>query len=339
MRSVAGLSETSTMRASPPASIWVRAGPCACPAPSARARGRNGFARQQCAGGGSDVGLSHQAFAHQEGRHADLGEPREIGGRKDAALADHQPVARNQRRQRLAGRKRGLEGAQVAVVDADHRRPQFQGAIELGTIMDLDQHVHAVGRTRVLDILRRGIVERGHDDQDAIGAMRARFRHLIGVEHEILAQHGQIGGGARGHHEIEMTLEGGGIGQHREAGRAAGFIGLRKDGRIEIGADQPLGGRGLLHLRDQRVVAARVLALDRTDEAARRGCSLGACLDLGERLRALGGGDLLALVGLDPGEDIRHRVTPSRWRPRRDASAAPRPRRCRAIWCRARRLP
>ena len=38
---------------------------------------------------------------------------------------------------------------------------------------------------------RAGIVDRGHDDEDAIGAVGARFRHLIGVVHEILAQHRQ----------------------------------------------------------------------------------------------------------------------------------------------------
>ena len=39
--------------------------------------------------------------------------------------------------------------------------------------------------------LRRGVVERRHDDQDAVGAHRARFRDLIGLEHEILAQRRQ----------------------------------------------------------------------------------------------------------------------------------------------------
>ena len=70
--------------------------------------------------------------------------------------------------------------------------------------------------------------------------MGARFRHLIGVEHEILAQHRQRGRRARRHHEIEMALERGRVGQHRQAGRAAGLIGPRQRRRIEIGADQAL---------------------------------------------------------------------------------------------------
>src|SRR5581483_7055292 len=50
-----------------------------------------------------------------------------------------------------------------------------------------------------------------------------------------------------------------------------------------------------------------MLGLDRANKAARRRGCLGAGLDLGRRMRAFGGGDLLALVRLDPGQDIRHR--------------------------------
>ena len=254
-----------------------------------------------------DIGLPHQAFADQEGRHADAFEPRKIRGRKNAALADHQAISGDQRRQRLAGRKRGLEGAQIAVVDADHRRTKFQRAIELGAVVDFDQHVHAVRDRGVLDVLCRAVVERRHDDQDAVGAVGAGFRHLIGVEHEILAQHRQIGRRARRHHEIEMALERRRVRQHGEARRAAGLIGFCQRRRIEIGADQTLGGRRLLDLGDQRIVAAGELVLDRAHKAARRRRGLRQRFDARERMRALGRGDLLALVGLDLGQDIGHR--------------------------------
>src|SRR3954452_19489025 len=208
-RSLAGLSDTSTIRASPEAPIWVRAGPVlvldwvldsdlagfvavGLRAMSARARrARRRLARQQCARRSGNIGLPHQALADQEGRHADALEPGEIGGREDAALADHQPVAGDQRRQCFAGRKRGFEGAQIAIVDADHRRTQLQRAVKLGAVVDLDQHVHAVGDGGILELFCRGIIECRHDDQDAVGAMCAGLRHLIGVEHEILAQHRQ----------------------------------------------------------------------------------------------------------------------------------------------------
>jgi hypothetical protein len=58
------------------------------------------------------------------------------------------------------------------------------------------------------------IVERRHDDQDAVGAMGAGLDHLIGIEHEILPQHRQVRRRARRHHEIEMALERRRIRQH-----------------------------------------------------------------------------------------------------------------------------
>jgi hypothetical protein len=41
------------------------------------------------------------------------------------------------------------------------------------------------------------IVECSHDDQDAIAPQARASMHLIGVEHEILAQHRQGASGAR----------------------------------------------------------------------------------------------------------------------------------------------
>ena len=47
----------------------------------------------------------------------------DVGAAQDAALGDQQPVGRHARQQRQRGVERDLEGAQVAVVDADQRRP------------------------------------------------------------------------------------------------------------------------------------------------------------------------------------------------------------------------
>ena len=177
--------------------------------------------------------------------------------------------------------------------------------------MDFDQHVHAKRNRRVLEIAGGGVVECVHDDQDAVGAMGAGFHHLIGIEQKVLAQHRQIRCRARRHHEVEMALERGRVGQHREARRAAGLIGLGQRRRIEIGANEPLRRRGLFHLGDQRVVAARKLVADRAQKTARRRGRLGAGFDLGQRMRPLGRGDFLALVGLDLGQDIGHLWRPS----------------------------
>src|ERR1700752_277920 len=162
-RSVAGFAETSTIRASPLLSIWVSEAPVLggfFGIALARSGGARCFAAgQQRPRRRGHIGLPHQAFADQEGRHAHASQPRQVCRREDAALADHQPVARNQRRQRLAGFQRGLEGAEIAVVYADHRRSQLQRAIEFGTVVDLKQHVHPVCDCGVLDVNSGGIVE------------------------------------------------------------------------------------------------------------------------------------------------------------------------------------
>ena len=82
--SVAGFSETSTIRASPLAPRWesffrgARHGRAANPP----RWGGGGGAREQRARRRRDVGLPHQAFADQERRDSGLGEPGEIGGAK-----------------------------------------------------------------------------------------------------------------------------------------------------------------------------------------------------------------------------------------------------------------
>src|SRR3954469_8364746 len=110
VRWVAGLADTSTIRASPAASMWVRAESALedfledfCAIVLARAgRARRFGPRPQSAGRSGNVGLPHQALADQERRHADPLQPRQIGRREDAAFADHQAIGGDQRRQRLA---------------------------------------------------------------------------------------------------------------------------------------------------------------------------------------------------------------------------------------------
>src|SRR5450830_1360786 len=286
-RSVALLAETSTMRASPRWSIWVSSALASNGAGFAFFFGRRATmflpramtllrrsatrrAREQCAGRRGDVGLPHQAFADQERRDADAREPGQIGRRIETAFGDDDALAWNIRRQPLAHGQRSLEAAQVAIVDADETRAQPERARKLLLVVHFHQHVHAIGEGRILDRLRRRIVNRRHDDQDAIGAERARFHHLIGLVDEILAQSGQRGGVARCAQEFRLALERRRIGEHGQTGGAAGFIGLGELRRIEIGADQALRRARLLDLGDQRVGAARNAALDRAHETARR---------------------------------------------------------------------
>ena len=124
--------------------------------------------------------------------------------------------------------------------------------------------------------------------------------------------------------EFRPALERGRVGEHRQAGRAAGLIGPGQRRRIEIGADQALRRARLLDLGDQRVVAAGDAALDRARRsraAARR--ALASASSVGERARALGGGDLLALVGFDLARECRVMLASARSTPRSAGRARP----------------
>ena len=118
--------------------------------------------------------------------------------------------------------------------------------VKLVLVVDFDQHVHAERKRRRLELGRAGIVDRRHDDEDAVGAGSARFGHLVGVVHEILAQHRQRAGRARRAQMIERALERRRVGQHRQAGRAAGLIGGRQRRRIEIARISPFDGLAFL---------------------------------------------------------------------------------------------
>ena len=186
-RSVTSLSLTSTMRALPSASIWVSramAQPSAARAPGVSGAEQRRRRRRH-------VGLAHQRFADQEAADAERRHAREIGRRVEPALADDRRAVRRQRREALGGREIDRERLEVAVVDAEQRGVERERAGELRLVVDLDQRVHAERRCRRRELGRLTVAEGGHDEQDAVRAERARLRYLIGVEHEVLAQHGQ----------------------------------------------------------------------------------------------------------------------------------------------------
>ena len=107
----------------------------------------------------------------------DRGEAGEIRRREDAALADEDAIrAESSCASRSRGRERRLERLQVTVVDADEPRFQAQRAFKLGLVVHLDQHVHAERARRRFELGGAAVIDRRHDDQDAIGAGGARFR-------------------------------------------------------------------------------------------------------------------------------------------------------------------
>ena len=194
---------------------------------------------------------------------------------------------------------------QVAVVDADHAGFQSRRAVQLGPVVYFDQHVHAKGLRRRLQLAGLRVGHRGHDDQDAVGLQRPRLGHLPGVVEEILAQAGQVGRVMCGGQIGIVALETGGIGQHRQAGGPPGLIGAGQRGRVEIGADQTLGGAGFLDLGNQ-AIAGQGGGAQGLFKPARGGGGGGGGVKVGQRPRGLARGNFGQLVGLDAVEDGGH---------------------------------
>src|SRR6516225_437854 len=303
LRSLGVFADTSAMRASPPRPRWLSLD---ARATASRRRADPALFANERTRRGLDVAFAHDAFADEQGRNADRRQVLEIGGRKDSAFAHDNAARRDPRRQSLAGGERRLEGLEIAVVDADQPRAQAQRAFELVFVVDLQQDVHAERLRGALEILCRAVIERRHDDQDAISPPRPRLSYLIDVVHEILAQDRKLGRGASGDEVFGLALERGRIGEYREASRTPPLVGARQCSCVEISADQAFRGARLLDLGDQGIVAGGERLGDGGDESAWGRSRSGGGLDGGEGTGALGSRDLFALVGLDAGENVRH---------------------------------
>ncbi len=259
--------------------------------------------RSRCA----RIRRAHQALADQEGVHAVGAHRCHVLGRADAALGHHDTVGRDAIEQRVGGVQRDLEAVQVAVVDPDQPPGYRERHLELGGVVHLDQHVQAeLGRQRRQVRHVRGRVGKGRgDQQDAVGTQRARLHDLVGIDGEILAQHRQRDRGARRLQVRIRPLEEIDVGQHRKAGRAALLVGSRQRGRIEIGPDQALAGRGLLDLGDHRVAPGGDARGQRIGKAAHRRGVTRHGAQLREAARAAALGDFLVLALQDPQQDRR----------------------------------
>ncbi len=149
------------------------------------------------------------------------------------------------------------EGLEVAVVDADERRVEDKRAGKLGLVMHLGENAHAEIARGASQIARRRVVDRRHDDEDAVGAPRPGLEHLIGVHHKVLAQRRKLCRLTRRRQIFRAPLEGRRIGEHRETGGAPCRVGARQARRIEISPDQAFRWACLLDLGDERKVAGR----------------------------------------------------------------------------------
>ena len=145
----------------------------------------------------------------------------------------------------------GDEPRQVAVVDPDEVGARVEDAGEVGRVVELDQGRHAERPGARQERRELGVVEDLGDQEDRVGAGEAGLDDLVLVDEEVLAQQRDRDRGADAGEVREVALEVGGVGQDAQAGGAVGLVGPGDRDRVEVVADDPGRGAGLLDLGDQ----------------------------------------------------------------------------------------
>ncbi len=184
-----------------------------------------------------------------------------------------------------------LEGLEVAGVDADQLGAERDGALGLGLVVHLDQHRQAELAGQVVQAAQPVVVEGGHDEQHQVGAGGPGLEHLVGLDHEVLAQQRGVDGGAHGAQVVEAAAEAALLGEHADRGGPAGGVLAREGGRVGDLGQVALARAAPLHLGDH---ARARLAQGRHRVAGR--------VDVGERGAQVG----LAGRGLPDGEVGAH---------------------------------
>jgi len=118
------------------------------------------------------------------------------------------------------------------------------------------------------EILHLRGFERGDDQQDCIGAHRARFEDLIRIDDEVLAQNGQRARGARIFQILCAALEELHVGEHGQTRRAMLRVRTRDVGGHEMLAQHAFRRARFLDLGDHGCEAGLMLRANRTDEIA-----------------------------------------------------------------------
>ena len=132
--------------------------------------------------------------------------------------------------------------------------------------------------------------------------------YLVFVYDEVFAQHGQGNGGTRLAQVVGRALEKGFIGQHGQAGCAAGFVIAGMVGGAEIGAYQSFGWAGLFDFGDDGGLVLRMFGAKGGNEVARRGSGFRLCFDFGKWDGGLLCADFSGFGGEDFLQDVGHGV-------------------------------
>ena len=116
--------------------------------------------------------------------------------------------------------------------------PSVDGTGGLGLVVHLDEHGHPELAGLVVQPAQQVVVERGDDQQDQVGAGGAGLEHLVGLDHEVLAQQRDVDRGADRAEVVEAAAEPALLGEHADRGGTAGGV---ADGRGRRDRRSPRG--------------------------------------------------------------------------------------------------
>ena len=212
--------------------------------------------RYQVGDRGPGIAAGHQALADEYRVGAGGGVGEQVVRPADARFGDlHDPV-RNPRGDPREHSPVNLERGQVPRVDADDFRSCVNRPVQLVIGVHLDQRDQADRFRPLHQGDQRVLLERGHDQQHHVGAMRARFPELVGADHEVLAQQRHPDGRTDGGEVLEAAAEPARLGEHADHACAAGLVVHRQCGRIGDGGERALGRAGPLNFGDHGDVFA-----------------------------------------------------------------------------------
>ena len=162
---------------------------------------------QELLKGPARVSRTHKRLADQEGVNPLLSQLGDVAPVPDSAFGNDYLAGRDARQEIPRRLQACHKCPQVAVVDSNQRRCKRGHCSQLALVVNLDQHRHPEALPELLELpqfVNRGS---GRDQQDAVGADRARFEHLVRIDDEILAQHRKAASRARRREVLAGALE------------------------------------------------------------------------------------------------------------------------------------
>ena len=249
--------------------------------------------------------MPDQRLADQDRVGARIGHAARVRGREDARLGHLDGVGGEQSGHTREARDIDAQVAQVAVVHADELRADVDRAPGLVGGVHLDQRRQSQTQGQGVQGGQGRIVQGRHDEQDEVGARRARLPDLVGLDDEVLAEHRDPHRGPDGGQVLQRTPEPAPLGEHGDGGRPAGLVLESQRGWILDGRERALAGARALHLGDH---GQAVAAQPRQGVEGRGGRRHGSLqLFLRHPIHASG------QVGADPEDDVvqdRHAYCP-----------------------------